>query len=329
MRSTKLPSSIERLLGATPIAPPPFAFACSPSRLAFAAFEREGERLVLAEFHAEELPAETFQQGLLGGPPREARAFEDRVRAFVSGLATPVREASLVLPDAWLRTAFAEVDQVAGNGQSRDDMLRWKLKRLVPFRVDELRVRAVEVEPVPGQSEAHRLLLGFGIETLFGQLEAAFGAAGVHLGRISNRGLAACGGLLGMKPGSGLEGLVLVTEEGYTLVFTLHGEPVLHRFKNLSDDLPLEVHGAAVRRDLRLTRTFLEDRFPGEEMAPVLLAASEGEAPSWAVWLEEGLERPVELLGPDHVVPLDARGGLPPWPELLPLAGVACEEIAG
>lgn len=329
MRSTRLPSSIERLLGATPIAPPPFAFACSPSRLSFAAFERGGERLALAEYRAEELAPETFQQGLLGGPPREPRAFEERLAAFVAGLDAPVREASLVLPDAWLRTAFAEVDQIAANGQSRDDMLRWKLKRLVPFRVDELRVRAVEVTPVPGQSEAHRLLLGFGIETLFGQLEAAFAAAGVHLGRISNRGLAACGGLAGTRRGSGLEGLVLVTEEGYTLVFTRDGEPVLHRFKNLSGALPLEAQGASVSRDLRLTRTFLEDRFPGEELAPVLLAAPEEAAPSWAAWLEEGLERPVELLGPGQVVPLAGRDGLPPWPELLPLAGVACEEIAG
>lgn len=329
MRSTKLLSSIERLLGATPIAPPPFAFACSPSRLVFAAFEREGGRLVLGEFHAEELASETFQHGLLGGPPREARAFEERVRAFVSGLETPVREASMVLPDAWLRTAFAEVDQLSGNGQNREEMLRWKLKRLVPFRVDELRVRAVEVEPAPGQSEAHRLLLGFGIETLFAQLEGAFAAAGVHLGRISNRGLSACGGLVGMRAESGLEGLVLVTEEGFTLVFTLHGQPVLHRFKNFSENLPPDAQGGSVRRDLRLTRTYLEDRFPGEPLAPVVLAAPEDVASSWAVWLEEGLEQPVQILGLDHVVPLGGRGSLPPWPDLLPLAGAASEEIAG
>jgi len=329
VRSTKLPSSIERLLGSEPIAPPPFAFACSSSRLSFAAFEREAGRLVLGEFRGEELAPETFQHGLLGGPPREARAFEERVSGFVSGLGAPVREASLVLPDAWLRTAFAEVDQVSGNGQSREEMLRWKLKRLVPFRVDELRVRAVEVAPVPGQSEAHRLLLGFGIETLLGQLEAAFAAAGVHVGRITNRGLSACGALAGMRPESGLEGLVLVTDEGYTLVFTLHGEPVLHRFKTFSDSLPSEAQGDAVRRDVRLTRTFLEDRFPGEELAPVLLAAPEEAVPSWALWLEEGIERPVQPVGPDHLVPLEARGARPPWPELLPLAGAASQEISG
>ncbi len=316
-------------MGAVPIAPPPYAFACSASRLVFAAFEREGRGLVLREFRAEPLAPETFQQGPLGGPPREPRAFEARIGAFVSGLETPVREASLVLPDAWLRTAVAEVEQVSTNGQSRDEMLRWKLKRLVPFRVDDLRVRAVEVEPVPGQSEAHRLLLGFGIETLFGQLEAAFAAAGVHVGRISNRGLSACGGLAGMGAESGLEGLVLVTEEGYTLVFTLRGEPVLHRFKGASEGLPAEAQGAAVRRDLRLTRTFLEDRLPGDPLARVRLVAPEDAAPSWAGWLEEGLEQPVELLAPAHVVPLETPGARPPWPELLPLAGAACQEVAG
>ncbi len=320
--------SIKRLLGSEPIAPPPFAFACSPSGLTFAAFERDGGRLVLRELRSGELAAGTFQHGILGGPPREAQAFEERVGAFVSELDTPVHDASLVLPDAWLRTAFAEVDQVPGNGNSREEMLRWKLKRLVPFRVDELRVRAVEVEPVPGQVESHRLLLGFGIETLFSQLEAAFAAAGVHLGRITNRGLSACGSLAAMGHGSGLQGLVLVTEEGYTLVFTLHGEPVLHRYKGLSESLPPEALAGAVRRDLRLSRTFLEDRFPGEEPAPALLAAPEDAAPSWAAWLEDGFEAPVELVSPAHLVPIEVRGDRPAWPELLPLAGAVCQEVA-
>lgn len=327
--------------------PPPHAFACSEDTLAFASFAREESGLVLEAYHREPLEPGTFQHGLMGGPPRDPRAFAERVHELVSGLGVPVKEASLVVPDAWLRTAFAGITEVPANGSAREEVLRWKLKRLVPFRVDELRVRAVEVTPLAGQEEPRRLLLGFGIETLLGHLERAFADAGVQLGRISNQGLSALGALSAPDPGGegALLGLVLAFETSYSVVFTRwaegRSEPVLHRFKSFSQALPPDARAAAVRRDSRLTRTFLEDHFPGDRLAGVILAAPEGEAAGWAGWLEEGLEHPVARSWDGPVVAVrpadEAPGGnpggggwpQPPWPELLPLAGAVCQEVGG
>ena len=306
---------------------PPRAFSCSATELAFAAFEREGEGLVLTEHRTRELPEGTFQRGPLGGPPREPRSFEETVASFVDGLETVVDEASLVLPDAWLRTAFTEISDLPSGSKGRDDVLRWKLKRLVPFRVDELRVRAAEVAPLAGQSEPRRLLLGFGIESLLSHLEHAFRSAGVTLGRIANRGLSATGALLdGDRAGAALNALVLASENGYTLVVTRADEPVLHRCKSFPDELPEAARRSAVGRDLRLTGTFLEEHFPDAPLARVVLGARPGAAP-WPEWVEEGLGREVEVLAPEHTVPLRAGSGeLPPRAELLPLVGTVCQE---
>jgi hypothetical protein len=343
VRSTKLRSSIERLLGAGAVAPPPYAFGCSDAALSFAAFGREDGALVLREYRREALEPGTFQHGLLGGPPRDPGALDERIAELVASLAAPVKEAALVVPDAWLRTAFAEVEDIPANGAGREEVLRWKLKRLVPFRVDELRVRAVEVTPLAGQEEARRLLLGFGIESLLAQLERSFEAAGVHLGRISNRGLAALGALAapaGEAGGPGLlRGLVLAADDGYTVVFARRGpggeEPVLHRFKAFAETLPRDARAAAVRRDLRLTRLFLADQYPNDRLDALVLAAPEGAAATWAEWLEGGLEHPVTLADDAPVVavrqPRDGAGAPapPPWPELLPLAGTVRQEVAG
>jgi hypothetical protein len=316
---------------------PPYAFACSETELAFAAFQRADGGLVLREFRREALEPGTFQQGLLGGPPREPRVFAERVEAFVSGLATSVREASLVVPDAWLRTVFAEIEELPTNGHAREEVLRWKLKRLVPFRVDELRVRATQVAALPARPEdagapaPRRLLLGFGIESLYGHLEGAFRDAGVQVGRIANRGLSALGAV---RSGEGtLTGLALASPSGYSVVFARGAEPVLHRFKSFSDALPLEARASAVSRDMRLTRTFLESHFPDDPLGDVVLAAPEGEVGAWTEWLESGLAHRIQSPGAGAVVPVrgetEAPGGeRPGWIDLLPLAGTVCQEVS-
>lgn len=311
------------------MAAPPYAFACSETELAFAAFQRAEGGLVLREYRRQALEPGTFAQGLLGGPPREPRPFAERVRAFVSSLSTSVREASLVVPDSWLRTVFAEVGELPANGSAREEALRWKLKRLVPFRVDELRVRAADVTPLPGQEEPRRLLLGFGIEALFGHMERAFRDAGVQIGRISNRGLSGLGAV--ETPEGALSGLALASATGYTLAFARGAEPVLHRFKSFSDSLPLDARAAAVSRDMRLTRTFLEDNFPNVPLGQVVLAAPDGEGAAWSEWLEAGLGHRIQSPAAGAVVPVrapsDAGAERPGWSELLPLAGTVCQEV--
>lgn len=290
--------------------------------------------MALEEYREELLDDGTFQHGLLGGPPREPQAFAERVRSFVSGIGRPVGEATLVVPDAWLRTVFAEVGEVPANGGAREEVLRWKLKRLVPFRVDELRVRAVEVTPVAGQQEPRRLLLGFGVETLLAHLERAFKSAGVHLGRITNRGLGALGAVEdpGAPEGTGeLAGLVLAGDAGYTVVFRRGDEPVLHRLKTFSRTMPDDARAASVRRDMRLTRTYLEEHWPDAELGTVILAAPDDvSAAHWAEWLQAGLDRPVATPGDGARLRIQtpAGPGRPPWPDLLPLAGAVCQEVS-
>ncbi len=311
---------------------PPHAFGVDGARLSYVRLERSGGGSTLAAYRSVELPPESFHEGLLGGTLKEARGFHEALAALLRQLPGAVKTASLVLPDAWLRMAFTESGELPANGRAREDVLRFKLKRLVPFRVDELRVSGLEIEPLPRQAEPRRLLLGFGLEQLLSQLEDAFEAAGVELGQITSESLALLGAISGSAAGGAgnggaLQCLALVSPGGYSTVFARHGEPVLARYKATVEDLALEARASMVRRDMRLTRSFVEEQLPELPLGALLLAAPAGLAGPWGQWLAEGLNVPVELLSPRHLPEVSGLTEGDLW-RLAPLVGAATREVA-
>jgi type IV pilus assembly protein PilM len=297
----------------------------SAGQLRYGSFGGEPDALRFHEYHSVELSPELFQPGLLGGTARDGEALKARVAALCERLSAPAPEAALVLPDAWLRLAFTESGELPPKPADREEVLRFKLKRLVPYRVEDLRVSAVEVEPLPAQEEPRRLLLAFGLEALFAQWEETFAALGVRLGQITNHSLA----LVRVAPAGGtqLEGLVLAAEDGYSLVFARGGQPVLQRFKAFSAELPAQARGEQVVRELRLTISFLAEQLPGMPLGTVLLWAPPHLQELWRRWSEAGLGRAATVLERQHL-PVD-DGDLPAvWHEAVPLLGAVAMEVA-
>ena len=345
MRSIKSPLWSRRLLGFAPLPSPPHVFALDAARLRYGQLAVDRQGLRLRGFRQLALPPDSFHNGLLGGPLRDPGAFRELVGGILDGVPGGVREASLVIPDAWLRVTYAESGDLPRGGAALDEVLRWKLRRLVPFRVDELRIGAAEVSPLPGQEEPRRLLMGFAIEHLLAQIEDAFTAHGVRLGQISNvslslldalgagdaRGPVAARPAVSQRGRSSFLALTLVEDDGYTLILARRGEPVLHRYKataagTAADTAP----GGSVVRDLRLTRNFLDEHFPGSALETVLLLAPLPLEPLWLDRLQQGLGRRAAVVDGAVLPPLrsEALGALPPWRELAPMIGAARRMIA-
>ena len=330
MRSIKLPSWIEGLLGFAPVPVPPHVFALDSTRLRYGQFVRDRQGFRCRAVREAALPRDAFHSGLLGGPLRDWAVFKEIVGTLLRGVpgGAKIKEASLVIPDAWLRVAFTESGDLPKSSEQLDEVLRWKLRRLVPFRVDELRVSAAEVPPLPDQEEPRRLLLGFGVEQLLAQIEDAFAAHGIRLGQISNESLSMLSSL-NVSQADELTALALVDEAGYTLVFVRAGAPVLHRYKGFAGSLPEGSKMGFVVRDLKLTRNFLDEHFPGVPLAKVLLAAPPELEPLWVDLLGEGLGEPAAPLDGRHLPPLRSEeGSVPSWRELAPLLGASRQEVA-
>jgi hypothetical protein len=323
----------KRILGMGSVPAPPHVFALDAAALRYGRFVEAGDGWELRELRRLELPAESFQPGLLGGPLREPVLFGERLAQLLAGLSAPVREASLVLPDAWLRLTFVESGELPRAAEARDEVVRWKVKRLLPFRVEDLRLAASEVAPLPQQGEPKRLLVAYGLEALLAQLEEAFAKAGVWLGRITSESLAllpAVGETLAEAP---LGALAVVRGGGYTLLFTRRGEPVLYRFKSREESpsaaSPLSASSVStVERDLRLTRAFVAEQLPELAISRVVVAgdSSRDETRAWQEWLSAGLGRagePLESLR----LPL-ASAERVGWMEVAPMLGAAREPVS-
>lgn len=321
MRSTRSLSWIERLLGFAPVPPPPHVFSVGPTELRYAHIERGAHGLVLEDERIVELPAETFQAGVLGGPLREAKPFFEALGRVVEQLPKKVEEASLILPDSWLRLTFTELTELPRKSDLQEEVLRFKLKRLVPFRVEDLRVKASPVTPFPDQAEPLRFLLGFAIEPLIAQLESAFVAAGVHLGNITNTTLATMASLGPQLRDGEIAALVMVHEDAYTLSYLRDGEPLLYRFKAFSEG---GVDAESVARDLRMTESFLRRHFEGVSRA--FFVTPPGQQDLWAQWIGDDLGAPLEELTYQHFSLLRARPATS-WLSMAPLLGAATLEV--
>jgi len=331
--------AIRGLLGFRPLPMPPHVFTVEPGRLSYGRFERAADGFELASFREQELPEKLFQSGLLGGPIRDPADFDAALGSLLERLEVPVQEASLVIPDTWLRVAFSGVGNLPSDPKARTEVLRWKLKRLVPFRVEELRIGAIEVRPLPGadQEEPRRVVLAFALEALLDQLEKGFAGRGVRIGQITSSSLAVLGLMADVEQAEGgeadLVALALVEGDAYTLAFARQGEPVLQRFKATAIGLSEQARGEMLERDLKLTRRFLEEQLPSESLGRVFLVSPPEREPEWIEWLEAGLGQPVEPLGRRHLMltesgMLGLPGSAPPWRRLAPMLGAASREVA-
>lgn len=313
-----------RLLGTEPVAAPPDAFSLGVDGLSWARFRRGHNGFEFEGFASAPLTEDLFPSGPLGGPAVEIDALRETLGLVLAEAPGGVGAASLVLPDAWLRVAFTEIEQEARSRKQRRQVLSWKMQRLVPVRVDDLRMRAAEA-PALGGNGGVRYLVLFALEALLAQLEQVFSEAGVRLGRIVPESLAAAAALETGSDGEGsTTGLVMVRREGYSLTFLRRGEPLLHRYRALADAAAAD---RLVLRDLKMTQTFLEEKAPGIEPSTVLLLAPEDSVMTWVQRLVEGLGRPVHALGREQL-PLRGQLRHGDLEVVAPLLGAVCEEVA-
>lgn len=326
MRSTKLPSWSRSLLGLEPVLMPPGVFAVDSGRLRYGCFHQGEQSWEMSAYEEFALDEEAFIPGPLGGSLREPERLRAPLVELLGTLGTQVSEASLVLPDSWLRLAVVETEKLPKVGKAREEVLRWMLQQIIPFKVEDLRLREIELAQLQNRPGIKRVLIGFGLDQPLSQLEELFAEQGIRIGNLVNQSLGTLSAVAHNLQNVELGVVVLLNEDGYSLSFTYRDELVLHRHRPLADQSIGELPAGMVTRDLNLTRVFLEDLLGPVTVGRILLIGPDETLAPWSGWLEESFGFPVLPLEAQYLALTGNLSGAP-MHELAPVLGAAAQRI--
>jgi type IV pilus assembly protein PilM len=123
---------VSRWMEATPH--PQVAIEISPERVAGARFARTGS---LHGFAIENLPAGALVPSAVESNMANAAAVKSAASSVCTRLGAKDEDVALLLPDPVIRVFVQHFDDFPRTSEEAIPMLRWKLKKSVPFEVDE------------------------------------------------------------------------------------------------------------------------------------------------------------------------------------------------
>ncbi len=236
---SNLARRVARWLNAIPH--PPLAIEISPDRIAGARWTRTGG---LDRFAVEALSSGAILPSAVEANIVNSAAVRSAMTAVCSKLRAKDEEVALLLPDPVIRVFVQHFEQFPRSPDEAVPMLRWKLKKSVPFEVDETLISYMRQAPREGGVDVVTALARLRI---IREYEGLAEAAGLFPGVVLSSSLAAIALLDDQRPA------LLARVSGAALTTAIGREGVLCGYR--STELP------AFGRDLT-PQMLLEEIFP-------------------------------------------------------------------
>jgi type IV pilus assembly protein PilM len=184
---------VARWLDATPH--PPLAIEIGLDRISGARWSRAGRSL-------ESYATEVLRPGALAPSAVEANVVDGgALKAAMTAVCTQLKakdeSVALILPDPVIRVFVQHFDEFPRSKEEAEPMLRWKLKKSVPFEVDETLISYMRQAPREAGVDVVTALARLRI---IREYEALAEGAGLHPGVVLSSSLAAVALLEGAKP---------------------------------------------------------------------------------------------------------------------------------
>ena len=245
---------------------PPHVFCLLADGVTYASVRREP--LGFAEARSFAYPAGSLGASTSGTPLFTREALSEAVSAARRLSEGRLSRATVVFPDAWARMLSIDFDTLPDTDAGAREMVRWKLKKLLPGVTSEL---AVAFREMPS-GESQRLLVAAAPADTIASIEQSFESLGVRVGRLSPASLALFEGtapLLSDKAG-GDYALLHRAAGSLSFLIARGSAPLFFRQR------PAEEEPEAHAQELRLSLSYYEEKLRGPGLAAVFVHDERG-----------------------------------------------------
>lgn len=247
----------------------------------------------------EDVPPGAFEVGPVGLQAVDPQAVAP-VLTRLKGAAEGTSTAAVIVPTSWMRAFLLEADRLPRKESEIHDVVRWRLKKLLPVAPAELRLSVVKLPEAAGRKQ---IVVLAGIDRALASLEATFNGIGIEPGLITTRLFA----LIPRSPTGDLPLLLIQLEPSFlSLILLVGGVPRLLRTKPLS---PMAAASESIVRELRLNMEYIRDKigFGGEIEVKLVCddAGLDGELRRWMAEQDQiapFIGKPIPPCGPSTVV---------------------------
>jgi type IV pilus assembly protein PilM len=229
---------MSRWMEATPH--PPVAIEISPERVAGARFTRTNS---LNGFAVENLPAGALVPSAVETNLVNPTAVKSAVSSVCTRLGAREEDAALLLPDPVIRVFVQHFEDFPRSPQEAIPMLRWKLKKSVPFEVDETLLSYMRQAP---RADGVDVVTGIARLRIIREYESLVDFAALHAGVVLSSTLAAISLLDDQRP------TLLARVSGTSLTTAIVREGVLAGYR--CTELP--THAGALTPQMLLEEVF-------------------------------------------------------------------------
>ena len=264
-----LPRWLQRVFVEAPI--PPVCLEIDPTRLVLAVARRDRQtgRALVSQLRQQELPKGLIVLSALKPNVSDPDLLATEIRRLFAGL-TPPENITLLLPDAIAKVGLLELASLPRSRGDALEMIRFRIKKTVPFRMEDAIVDYQKLEEVPGKV---RLLTTVAYRPVIAQYQETVEKLGARVGMVSLSMFSLLGkyGAILSAAGSGKDALLAnVVPGALTLAVIRDGRLLLFRSKALPSEAGTEEHREVARREWQTTLAYYEEKLSGSGFSQAL-----------------------------------------------------------
>ena len=250
---------------------------------------------------ARELAPGSVVPDLVENNLRQADAVRAGIEATLGSLAGRTKDVIAVVPDAAVRVMLVEFDTLPSDTEEALGVVRFRLKKSLPFDVDKAKV-SYHVQKF---SDGVRVVAAVALASVVEGYEAVFQSAGFSPGVVLPSMLAALGAADGKRP------TLVVKVDAHTTSIAILNEEQLQLFRTLENARGVTITGEQLAEEVYPSVVFFQDTYHLNIEQIFVAGLPESSGTSAALRAQTGAEVQ-ELVGSSQLG-ASSGGSVPRW----------------